>query len=65
MDATWHPRGVTHGTSHVVHLCEWLALSLVSSGENKERKIKKKKIKEKSGDDMWHVKESEGKFPPL
>ena len=22
VDATWHPMGVTHGMSHVVHLCE-------------------------------------------
>ena len=54
MDATWNPRGVTHGMSHVVHLCEWLTLSQVSSGEKKkEKKIKKiKKIMEmKCG--MW------------
>ena len=22
VDATWHPKGVTHGMSHVVHLYE-------------------------------------------
>ena len=33
VDATWHPRGVTHGMSHVVHLCEWLTLSHVSNEE--------------------------------
>ena len=55
MDATWHPRGVTHGMSHVVHLCEWLILSHVSKERNK-RKIKKiKKIKKNCGEDMWHV----------
>ena len=34
VDTTWHPRGVTHGMSHVVHLCEWLTLSQVSSEGN-------------------------------
>ena len=32
VNATWHHRGVTHGMSHVVHLCEWLTLSQVASG---------------------------------
>ena len=32
LEATCHPRGVTHGMSHVVHLCEWLTLSQVASG---------------------------------
>ena len=32
MDATRHPRRVTHGMNHVVHLCEWLTLSQVASG---------------------------------
>ena len=38
-----HPRGVTHGMSHVVHLCERLTLSRVSNEEimGKEKKIKK------------------------
>ena len=40
VDATWHPRGVTHGISHVVHLCEWFTLSHVSKEGNK-KKIKK------------------------
>ena len=34
VDATGHPRGVTHGMIHVVHLCEWLTWSLVSRGGN-------------------------------
>ena len=33
VDATWHLRGVTHGMSHVVHLCELLTLSHVSNEE--------------------------------
>ena len=42
MDATWRPRGVTHGMNHVVHLFEWLTLSHVSNKGNKgKRKIKK------------------------
>ena len=47
VDATWNPRGVTHGMSHVVHLCERLTLSHVSNEEimGKE-KIKEKIIKE-------------------
>ena len=32
VDAIWYPRGVTHGMSHVVHLCEWLTLIQVPSG---------------------------------
>ena len=44
VDATWHPRGMTHGMSHVVHLYEWLTLSQVSSG-GKRRKEKLRKIK--------------------
>ena len=31
VDATWYPKRVTHGMSHVVHLYEWLTLSQVSS----------------------------------
>ena len=27
VDATWHPEGVTHGKSHVVHLNVWLTIS--------------------------------------
>ena len=46
VDATWNPKGVTHGMSHVVHLCEWLTLSQVSS-EGKRRKMKIRKNKEK------------------
>ena len=49
VDATWHPRGVTHGMSHVVHLCEWLTWSQVSrEGSmrkiNQENEIKSRKI---------------------
>ena len=51
VDATWHPWGVTHGMSHVVHLCEWLTLTHVSKEGNKR---KRKKIKKKCGDDKWH-----------
>ena len=32
VEAIWNLRGVTHGMSHVVHLCEWLTLSQVASG---------------------------------
>ena len=48
VDATLHPRGVTHGMIHVVHLCERLTLSHVSNEEimGKE-KMKEKIIKEK------------------
>ena len=28
-DATWHPKRVTLGKSHVVHLKEWLTISHV------------------------------------
>ena len=40
---TWHPRGVPHGMNHVVHLCEWITLSQVSS-RGKRRKIRKKNV---------------------
>ena len=33
VDATWHPKGVTHGKSHVVHLCKWLTWSQLSNEE--------------------------------
>ena len=33
VDATWYPRGATHGMIHVVHLCELLTLSHVSNEE--------------------------------
>ena len=33
VDSIWNPRGVTHGMSHVVNLCEWLTLSHVSNEE--------------------------------
>ena len=46
VDATWHPRGVTHDMSHVVHLCEWLTLSHVSKEGNKGKR-KFKKLREK------------------
>ena len=37
VDATWHPRGVTHSMSYVVHLCEWLTLSHMSIEGNKRK----------------------------
>ena len=45
VDATWHPRGVTHGMSHVVHLCEWLTLSYVSKNGNKRKRKKSRKLR--------------------
>ena len=33
VDVIWHPRGVTHGMSHVVYLCERLTLSHVLNEE--------------------------------
>ena len=33
VDATWHPRGLTHGKRHVVHFCKWLTWSQVSNEE--------------------------------
>ena len=62
VDVTWHPRGVTHGMIHVVHLCERLTLSHVSN----EKIIRKEKNQEKLRKivkmtcDM--VEESGGKF---
>ena len=56
VDDTWNPRGVTHGMSHVVHLCEWLTLSHVSKEGNKRKRKKIKKIKKNCGEDMWHVR---------
>ena len=56
VDATLHPRGVTHGMSHVVHLCEWLTLSHVSNGKIKKIKnynLKKKKGVEQIGESGW------------
>ena len=42
VDATWNPGGVTHGMIQVLHLCERLTLSQVSSGgKRRKRKIKK------------------------
>ena len=51
VDATWHPRGVTHGMSHEVHLCEWFTWSQVSRGGsmrniNKEKERKSRKLRE-------------------
>ena len=53
VDVTWHPRGVKHGISNVVHLCEWLTWSHVSN-EEIMGKEKSRKIKENCGDIMWH-----------
>ena len=62
VDATWNPWGVTHGMSHVVHLCEWLTLSHVSKEGNKRKRKKIKKIKKNGGDDKWLRKVGES-FP--
>ena len=62
VDSTWHPKGVTHVMSHVVHLCEWLTLSHVSKEGNKG-KINQE-IKRKNGsDDKWQWKKVGGSFP--
>ena len=53
VDATWNPRRVTHGMSHVVHLCEWFTWSQVSRGGNMGKENKKKKSKEKCERDKW------------
>ena len=45
VDSTWHPRGMTHGMSHVVHLCEWLTLSHVSKDGNKRKRKKSRKLR--------------------
>ena len=37
-DDTWKPKGVTHGMSHVVQLCEWITLSHVSNEGNYGKK---------------------------
>ena len=64
VDATGHPRGVTHGMIHVVPLFEWLTWSLVSRGGNMGKENNKKKsrknvrvISGKGG--------SGGKFPQI
>ena len=53
VNAAWHPRRVTHGMSHVVHLCEWLILIQVASGSNKARKENKEKFRNYEND-KWH-----------
>ena len=56
VDTTWHPKRVTHGMIHVVHLCEGLTWSQVSNGKRKERKSKgeiKKKKNEKEKEWEW------------
>ena len=65
MDATWNPRGVTHGMCHVVHLCERLTSSHVSNEEIMGKEKKSRKIKKNCGDDMWHGggKWAGGSFP--
>ena len=56
VDATWNPRGVTHGMSYVVRLCEWLTLNQVSSGGNNNERKEKKRNEEKMGEgDKCHV----------
>ena len=63
VDATWNPRGVTHGMIHMVHLCERLTLSHVSNEEimGKKNHENKEKIVKKT----CSMEESGGKFPPL
>ena len=61
--ATWNPRGVIHGISHVVHLCELFILNHVSNGKLWEKKIhenKEKNVRVTSGKG-----EGGGKFPHL
>ena len=33
VDVTWHPMGVTHGKSLMVHLCKWITCCQVSNDE--------------------------------
>ena len=65
MDATCHPRGVTHGMNHVVHLCERITLSHMSNeeimGKRKKNQEKFRKIVEMT---CGMVEASGGKFPP-
>ena len=45
-DATWHPKRVTHGKSHVVHLNVWLTISHMIDDAIKDNKgIKEKENK--------------------
>ena len=37
-DATWHPKRVTHGKIHVVHLNVWLTISHMKDDVIKEIK---------------------------
>ena len=63
VDATGHSRGVTHGMSHVVHLCERLNGAKCQGEVIWERKIRKqleKIVRVTSGKG-----ESRGKFPQL
>ena len=62
VDATWNPRGVTHGMIHVVHLYEWLTLSQgqveeLMGKQNKKRKEIKKNVEMTCGEGgkWWEV----------
>ena len=46
VDAAWHPRGVKHGLSHVVHLCEWAHMEPGFKWKEKGKKVERR-IKEK------------------
>ena len=44
-DATWHPKRVTHGKSHMVHLNVWLTIShMIDDAIKGNKRIKKKKM---------------------
>ena len=62
VDATWHPKGVTHGMSHVVKLYKWLTLSHVLNDVIKGKK-EIKKIRKKNMVMTSVMEESGGKFP--
>ena len=64
VDATWHPRGVTHGMIHMVHLCERLTLSHVSNEEIMGKEKNKEKLRKIVEMTCVMVEESGG-FPPL
>ena len=65
VDATWNSRGVTHGMSHVVHLCERLTLSHVSNEEIMGKEINQEKLRKIVEVTCGMVEESGGKFPLL
>ena len=63
VDVTWHPRGVTHCMSHVVHLCERLTLSHVSNKEIMGKEKNQEKLRKIVEMTCGMVEESGGKFP--